>query len=142
MYPRQYVDKDVDVLNKCLTAKEGGESAMLEIVIRRSDAHLREVLKAYERRYGVNFARQALKKSNNLVVSLMSFPFQHSCPIRCSRSIGSDADHRDRERSSATSSTEQSIDQHETLYCFVTPSTTSAPTTGTRSYATNCLSRD
>ncbi|KAH0353495.1 Annexin, partial [Aureobasidium melanogenum] len=67
VYPRQYVDKDVDVLNRCLTAKEGGESTMLEIVVRRSDAHLREVLKAYERRFGVNFAREALKKSNNLV---------------------------------------------------------------------------
>ncbi|KAH0183185.1 Annexin, partial [Aureobasidium melanogenum] len=34
VYPRQYVDKDVDVdvLNRCLTAKEGGESTMLEIV--------------------------------------------------------------------------------------------------------------
>lgn len=69
VYPRQYVDKDVDVLNRCLTAKEGGESTMLEIVVRRSDAHLREVLKAYERRHGVNFAREALRKSNNLVVS-------------------------------------------------------------------------
>ncbi|KAI4720651.1 Annexin [Aureobasidium sp. EXF-10727] len=67
VYPRQYVDKDVDVLNKCLMAKEGGESTMLEIVVRRSDAHLREVLKAYERRHGVNFAREALRKSNNLV---------------------------------------------------------------------------
>jgi hypothetical protein len=69
VYPRRYIDKDVDVLNRCLTAKEGGESTMLEIVVRRSDAHLREVLKAYERRYGVNFAREALRKSNNLVVS-------------------------------------------------------------------------
>lgn len=69
VYGRQYVDKDVDVLNRCLMAKEGGESTMLEVVVRRSDAHLREVLKAYERRYGVNFAREALKKSNNLVVS-------------------------------------------------------------------------
>jgi len=68
-YARQYVDGDVDVLNRCLAAKEGGESTMLEIVVRRSDAHLREVLKVYERRYGVNFAREALKKSNNLVVS-------------------------------------------------------------------------
>ncbi|CAD0086983.1 unnamed protein product [Aureobasidium vineae] len=67
VYPRQYVDRDVDVLNRCLTAKEGGESTMLEIVVRRSDAHLREVLKAYERGHGVNFAREALRKSNNLV---------------------------------------------------------------------------
>jgi hypothetical protein len=69
VYARQYVDRDVDVLNRCLMAKEGGESTMLEVVVRRSDTHLREVLKAYERRYGVNFAREALKKSNNLVVS-------------------------------------------------------------------------
>jgi hypothetical protein len=74
VWPRQYVDRDVDVLNRCLTAKEGGESTMLEVVVRRSDAHLREVLKAYERRYGVNFAREALKKSNNLVVSKTSNP--------------------------------------------------------------------
>jgi hypothetical protein len=79
VYPRQYVDKDVDVLNRCLTAKEGGESTMLEIVVRRSDAHLREVLKAYERRYGTNFAREALKKSNNLVVS---FFLQQSCTFK------------------------------------------------------------
>lgn len=77
-YGRQYVDKDVDVLNRCLTAKEGGESTMLEIVVRRSDAHLREVLKAYERRYGANFAREALKKSNNLVVSVHLIPLQHT----------------------------------------------------------------
>ncbi|KAI5208539.1 Annexin [Aureobasidium subglaciale] len=67
VYPKGYIDKDVEVLNRCLTAKEGGESTMLDIVVRRSDAHLREVLKAYERRHGVNFAREALRKSNNLV---------------------------------------------------------------------------
>lgn len=40
---------------------------MLNIVVMRSDAHLREVLRAYERQYQGNFARDALKKSNNLV---------------------------------------------------------------------------
>jgi hypothetical protein len=40
---------------------------------------LREVLKAYERRYGTNFAREALKKSNNLVVS---FFLQQSCTFK------------------------------------------------------------
>lgn len=69
VYPREYIDKDVNILNKCLTVKEGGESAMLEIVVQRSDAYLREILKTYERRYGTNFAREALRKSNNLVVS-------------------------------------------------------------------------
>jgi hypothetical protein len=69
VYPRGYVDKDVEVLNRCLTAREGGESTMLEVVVRRSDAHLREVLKAFELRHGTNFAREVLRKSNNLVAS-------------------------------------------------------------------------
>jgi hypothetical protein len=42
---------------------------MLEIIVRRSDAHLREVLRVYENLYGENFARAALRKSGNLVVS-------------------------------------------------------------------------
>lgn len=50
----------------------GGESAMLQIVITRSDAHLREVLRTFERKYHVNFARQALKKSNNLVGEIVA----------------------------------------------------------------------
>ncbi|KAF2724637.1 Annexin [Polychaeton citri CBS 116435] len=67
IYPREYVDRDVDILAKCLRAPEGGESAMLEIIVRRSDAHLKDVLRSYEVVYGENFARSALKKSNNLV---------------------------------------------------------------------------
>ncbi|KAK5126841.1 hypothetical protein LTR08_004591 [Meristemomyces frigidus] len=67
VYPVEYRDRDVETLHRALTAKQGGESAMIEIIVRRSDAHLREVLKAYERVYGENFARAALKKSNNLV---------------------------------------------------------------------------
>jgi hypothetical protein len=65
----EYVDRDVDVLAKSVRAREGGETAMLEIVVRRSDAHLREVLRVYENLYGENFARAALRKSGNLVVS-------------------------------------------------------------------------
>jgi len=40
---------------------------MLGVVVMRSDAHLREVLRTYERKYQGNFARDALRKSNNLV---------------------------------------------------------------------------
>lgn len=69
VYPREYVDKDVSILNRCLSMREGGESTMLDVIIRRSDHHLREVLRAYERQWGVNFAVEALKKSHNLVVS-------------------------------------------------------------------------
>ncbi|GAB7356037.1 hypothetical protein MBLNU459_g6653t2 [Dothideomycetes sp. NU459] len=67
VYPREYVDKDAVTLNRCISAREGGESTMLEIIVRRSDHHLREVLRAYERQWGANFAVEALKKSNNLV---------------------------------------------------------------------------
>ena len=69
VYPREYVDKDASILRSCILSSEGGETAMLDIVTRRSDAHLREVLKMYEQQYGSNFARDALKRSYNLVVS-------------------------------------------------------------------------
>jgi len=69
-YPLEYRNRDVEMLHRSLTTERGGESAMLEIIVRRSDAHLREVLKTYERMHNENFARAALRKSNNLVVSL------------------------------------------------------------------------
>lgn len=68
IWEQEYRNRDVDTLYKALKAREGGESAMLSIVVMRSDAHLREVLRTYERKYQGNFARDALRKSNNLVV--------------------------------------------------------------------------
>ena len=65
----EYRNRDVETLRSAVQRREGGETAILQIVVLRSDAHLREVLKTYERLYGVNFARAALEKSNNLVVS-------------------------------------------------------------------------
>jgi len=53
----------------------GGESAMIRIVMLRSDDHLREVLRYYEKSYRRNFARDMISKSQNLVVSI-SFPYQ------------------------------------------------------------------
>ncbi|KAF1975529.1 Annexin [Bimuria novae-zelandiae CBS 107.79] len=67
VWPTEYRNRDVDTLYKALKAREGGESAMLGVVVMRSDAHLREVLRTYERKYQGNFARDALRKSNNLV---------------------------------------------------------------------------
>lgn len=67
VWPVEYRNKDVDTLYRALKAREGGESAILGVVVMRSDAHLREVLRTYERKYQGNFARDALKKSNNLV---------------------------------------------------------------------------
>jgi hypothetical protein len=65
------VEEDVAELRKAVKADKGGESLMISIVVQRSDAHLREVLKLYERTYRANFAREALKKSGNLVVSTL-----------------------------------------------------------------------
>jgi len=76
VYPPEYLDRDVDILAKSIRAREGGETAMLEIIVRRSDAHLREVLRVYQNLYGENFARAALQKSGNLVVSCGPVPFR------------------------------------------------------------------
>jgi hypothetical protein len=77
VYPPEYRDRDVDILAKSIRAREGGETAMLEIIVRRSDAHLREVLRVYQDLYGENFARAALKKSGNLVVSRLPNPHSY-----------------------------------------------------------------
>lgn len=69
VWPTEYRNRDVDTLYRALKAREGGETAMLGVVVMRSDTHLREVLRTYERKYQGNFARDALRKSNNLVVS-------------------------------------------------------------------------
>lgn len=66
------VEDDVHDLRKAVKSDKGGESAMISIVVMRSDAHLRDVLKLYERTYGSNFARDALKKSGNLVGELLA----------------------------------------------------------------------
>lgn len=63
------VRRDVQDLHKALTSKEGGETAMINIIVVRSDNHLREVLRVYEGNYRKNFAREMIQKSRNLVVS-------------------------------------------------------------------------
>ncbi|KAI9662112.1 MAG: hypothetical protein M1831_002808 [Alyxoria varia] len=65
--PVEYRERDCETLHRALRSREGGESAILEIVILRSANHLREVLKMFERTYKANFAKEALRKSNNLV---------------------------------------------------------------------------
>jgi hypothetical protein len=62
------VAQDVDDLYRALGADRGGESTMLAIVVLRSDSHLRQVLKEYDRVHGAIFARECLRKSSNLVV--------------------------------------------------------------------------
>lgn len=63
------VQDDVHDLRKAAKAEKGGESAMISIVVKRSDNHLREILRVYHQLYGANFARDALRKSQNLLVS-------------------------------------------------------------------------
>jgi hypothetical protein len=60
------VKRDVVELAEALESS-GGETPMIKIIVVRSDAHLREVLRLFERTYGVNFARQMITKSKNLV---------------------------------------------------------------------------
>ncbi|KAF2839148.1 Annexin [Patellaria atrata CBS 101060] len=67
VYPEEYRNRDVHTLHNAVKSREGGESTMLQIVITRSDAHLRDILKRYERVFQSNFAKDALRKSNNLV---------------------------------------------------------------------------
>ncbi|KAG4428001.1 hypothetical protein IFR05_016517 [Cadophora sp. M221] len=69
---RGLVEDDVRDLYKAVKSEKGGESAMISIVVVRSDAHLREVLRSYEANYRANFAREMLKKSGNLVVSFVA----------------------------------------------------------------------
>lgn len=63
------VRRDVQDLHRALTSKEGGETAMINIIVVRSDNHLREVLRSFEATYHKNFAREMIQKSRNLVVS-------------------------------------------------------------------------
>lgn len=60
-------NRDVDEMCDAVRAREGGESDILKIVCMRSDAHLRECLEVYKRKYQGNFAKDVLRKSNNLV---------------------------------------------------------------------------
>jgi len=69
---RELVDSDARELWKSVRSERGGESRMIEIVVGRSESHMREVLRAYQRDYNGNFAREMLKKSGNLVGELLA----------------------------------------------------------------------
>jgi hypothetical protein len=67
------VQSDVVELHQALAAPSGGETAMIQIIVVRSDAHLREVLKVYEKGYRRNFARDMIERSRNLVVCALLY---------------------------------------------------------------------
>jgi len=69
---RFLVEEDVRELHKSVRAEKGGETAMINIIVLRSDSHLREVLRVYEVSYRANFAREMLRKSTNLVGELLA----------------------------------------------------------------------
>ncbi|KAI1764888.1 Annexin [Hypoxylon sp. FL1150] len=69
---RELVQDDVEALYKAVKSDRGGESAMIQIVVSRSDNHLKEVLRLYEKVVGSNFARDALRKSGNLVGEVLA----------------------------------------------------------------------
>lgn len=75
------VRQDVSDLHRALVSREGGETAMIHIIVLRSDAHLREVLRAYESVYGQNFARAMIAKSRNLVVCFLPILFSFPSPF-------------------------------------------------------------
>ncbi len=66
------ITQDVDDLHRAVRSERGGETAMIQICVSRSDAHLKEVLKEYERKFRQNFAKEMLRKCGNLVVSCPS----------------------------------------------------------------------
>lgn len=66
----RFIRHDVQDLHRALVSREGGETAMIHIIVLRSDTHLREVLLSYEAAYGHSFARAMIAKSRNLVVSI------------------------------------------------------------------------
>ncbi|TAQ89487.1 hypothetical protein B7494_g2163 [Chlorociboria aeruginascens] len=66
------VEEDVRDLYRAVKSEKGGETAMINIVVVRSDRHMREVLRLYESTYRANFAREMLRKSGNLVGELLA----------------------------------------------------------------------
>ena len=76
---RELIERDVVDLYKALTAPTGGETALIQIIVVRSDNHLREVMRVFEKVYRRNFAREMISKSRNLVVStsLASFSLHY-----------------------------------------------------------------
>jgi hypothetical protein len=74
------IRQDVSDLHRALISKEGGETLMINIIVLRSDSHLREVMRTYEGHYGQNFARAMIAKSRNLVVriypSFLIYPYR------------------------------------------------------------------
>ncbi|KAI9042927.1 BAG family molecular chaperone regulator [Aspergillus affinis] len=66
-YDMELVGQDVTDLYHALHSDEDGENAMINIIVARSNPHLRGVLHLYEASHGENFMKAMSAKSNNLV---------------------------------------------------------------------------
>ncbi|KAL8718830.1 MAG: hypothetical protein Q9181_008146 [Wetmoreana brouardii] len=64
---------DAKHLHDALTAKEGGETAIINITVVRSDKHLAEVLRLFESQYRKNFAREMIQRFKNLVGETLAY---------------------------------------------------------------------
>lgn len=84
------VRKDAKHLHDALTAKEGGETAMINIIVVRSNKHLAEVLRFFETQYHKNFAREMIQKSRNLVARL-PMPHLPKTPLPSSETFQTNA---------------------------------------------------
>ncbi|KAH8690498.1 hypothetical protein BGW36DRAFT_364074 [Talaromyces proteolyticus] len=61
------VKRDIAELHRALVSREGGETAMINIILLRSDYHLREIMNEFDTQLKRNFAKEVIKKSPNLV---------------------------------------------------------------------------
>jgi hypothetical protein len=64
------VNNDVEELHKAVNNGIEDETAVINIILLRSDNHLREVLKSYEHVYQASFAKEIVKQKENLVVCI------------------------------------------------------------------------
>lgn len=75
---RKLVEEDVRELQSAVKSEMGGETTMINIIVLRSDSHIREILKVYLALFRANFAREMLKKSGNLVVCFFPVTWYYS----------------------------------------------------------------
>ena len=70
------VHEDVKRLYEVLDSRPGtGESILMQIILCRSQVHLREVIRWYRQIYGKDLSRVVIKHSPNLVVCLFRAPY-------------------------------------------------------------------
>lgn len=131
----ELVRRDVLDLRRALVATQGGETAMIHIIVLRSNTHLKEVLKVYDKIYGRNFAKEMIKKSRNLVVSIpfLSLSLLPTQALNCPVLRASISNSKRRAKPSHTSSTASSTAPCAMPSSSTKPSANPAPVVSARS---------